>query len=186
MSDDHSADIQPLGTVAVGGAVRGDIETGGDRDWFAVELVAGRTYTIDLRGSPTGDGTLRDTYLRGIYDANGNWLSGTTNDDGGSGTNSRLTFTATESGTHYVATEGYGSGTGTYELSVRDTDPDTIPESDTTPVRRRPRRHKRWRMRTRCAPAPRILAISLVSPGRPSRRAASTAAPTRSITSVSR
>ena len=138
MPDDHAASIRTDGSVAVGGSATGDIETGNDRDWFAVELVAGRTYVFDLEGSPTGAGTLHDTYLRGIHDANGNWLSGTTNDDGGSGTNSRLTFTATESGTHYVATEGYGSGTGTYELSVRDTDPDTIPEPDTTPVPQTP------------------------------------------------
>ena len=133
MPDDHAASIRTDGSVAVGGSAAGDIETTCDRDWFAVELVAGRTYVFDLEGSPTGAGTLYDTYLRGIHDANGNWLSGTTNDDGGTGTNSRLTFTATESGTHYVATEAYGSGTGTYELSVRDTDPDTIPEPNTTP-----------------------------------------------------
>ena len=138
MPDDHAASIRTGGSVAVGGSAAGDIETARDRDWFAVELVAGRTYVFDLEGSPTGAGTLSDTYLRGIHDANGNRLSGTTNDDGGTGTNSRLTFTATESGTHYVATEGYGSGTGTYELSVRDTDPDTIPEPDTTPVPQTP------------------------------------------------
>ena len=138
MPDDHAASIRTDGSVAVGGSAAGDIETARDRDWFAVELVAGRTYVFDLEGSPTGAGTLSDTYLRGIHDANGNRLSGTTNDDGGTGTNSRLTFTATESGTHYVATEAYGSGTGTYELSVRDTDPDTIPEPDTTPVAQTP------------------------------------------------
>ena len=115
MPDDHAASIRTDGSVAVGGSAAGDIETARDRDWFAVELVAGRTYVFDLEGSPTGAGTLSDTYLRGIHDANGNRLSGTTNDDGGTGTNSRLTFTATESGTHYVATEGYGSGTGTQD-----------------------------------------------------------------------
>ena len=128
MPDDHAASIRTGGSVAVGGSAAGDIETARDRDWFAVELVAGRTYVFDLEGSPTGAGTLQDTYLRGIHDANGNWLSGTNNDDGGSGTNSRVTFTATESGTHYVAAGAYGSNTGTYELSVMD----TTPEPDTT------------------------------------------------------
>ena len=51
--------ILTSGGVAVGGAAIGEIDTAGDRDWFAVELVAGRTCTIDLRGSPTGDGTLK-------------------------------------------------------------------------------------------------------------------------------
>ena len=51
--------ILTSGGMAVGGAAIGEIDTAGDRDWFAVELVAGRTCTIDLRGSPTGDGTLK-------------------------------------------------------------------------------------------------------------------------------
>ena len=103
MPDDYSADRFTTGTVAVGGSATGVIETPRDRDWFAVELVAGRTYVIDLRGSPTGDGTLSDPYLRGIHDADGNRISNTTDDDGGQSYNSRVTFTATESGTHYIA-----------------------------------------------------------------------------------
>ena len=96
-------------------------------DWFAVELVAGRTYVIDLRGSPTGDGTLSDPFLRGIYDADGNRISNTTDDDGGQSYNSRVTFTATESGTHYIAAGAYSSRQGTYELEVTDTSPPETP-----------------------------------------------------------
>ena len=120
--EDFSADTSTAGRVAVGGTATGNIGASGDRDWLAVELVAGRTYTIDLRGSPTGDGTLRDPYLRGVYDANGNLIPGTTNDDGGLGYNSRLTFTATASGTHYIAAGAY-SGRGTYEVEVTDNSP---------------------------------------------------------------
>ena len=127
MSDDHSADTLTGGTIAVGSTATGTIETSGDRDWFAVELVAGRTYTIDLRGSPTGDGTLQDTYLHGIYGANGNRIDGTTNDDGGEGYNSRVTFIATESGTHYIAAGAYSSRQGTYELEVTDSSPPGTP-----------------------------------------------------------
>ena len=84
MPDDHEASIRTGGSVAVGGSAAGDIETARDRDWFAVELVAGRTYVFDLEGSPTGAGTLSDTYLRGIHDAERQpGISGTTNDDGG-------------------------------------------------------------------------------------------------------
>lgn len=85
MSDDFTQDPSTAGSVSVGGTATGEIETFGDRDWFAVELVAGRTCTIDLRGSRTNDGTLSDPYLRGIHDADGNLISGTTNDDGGTG-----------------------------------------------------------------------------------------------------
>ena len=126
MSDDYTATILTTGAAAVGGSVTGEIESAGDRDWFAVEFVAGRTYQIDLRGSRTNDGTLRDPYLRGIHDADGNLISGTTNDDGGVSYNSRVTFTATESGTYYIAAGAY-SGRGTYELEVTDTSP---PESE--------------------------------------------------------
>ena len=123
MPDDYSANAQTTGAVAVGGSTTGTIETAYDQDWFAVELVAGRTYVIDLRGSPTDDGTLSDPYLRGIYDADGNRISNTTNDDGGRGYNSRLTFTATESGTHYIAAGAWSSRRGTYEVEVTDTSP---------------------------------------------------------------
>ena len=127
MPDDYSADRFTTGTVAVGGSATGVIETPRDQDWFAVELVAGRTYVIDLRGSPTGDGTLSDPYLRGIHDADGNRISNTTDDDGGQSYNSRVTFTATESGTHYIAAGAYSSRQGTYELEVTDTSPPETP-----------------------------------------------------------
>ena len=84
MPDDYSADRFTTGTVAVGDTATGNIGSNGDGDWFAVELV---------RGSAWGDGTLSDPYLRGVYDADGNLIPRTTNDDGGQGYNSRLTFT---------------------------------------------------------------------------------------------
>ena len=54
---------------------------------------------IDLKGSPTSDGTLSDPYLRGIYNSSGSLISGTTDDDSGSGGTSKLSFTATTPGT---------------------------------------------------------------------------------------
>ena len=108
------------GAVAVGGSVTGEIEFEGDRDWFAVTLEAGRTYRIDLKGSESGAGTLRDPDLRGVYDDNGVRIAGTTNDDGGAGLNSRVTFTAEDTGTYYVAAGAYRAWKGTYTLSVTD------------------------------------------------------------------
>ena len=135
--EDFSTDPSTSGRVAVGDTATGRIGSNGDRDWFAVELVAGRTYVIDLRGSRTDDGTLSDPYLRGIYDSDGNLIPRTTNDDGGQGYNSRLTFTATESGTHYIAAGAY-SGQGTYEVEVTDTSPPIVgpdPDSEDPPDR---------------------------------------------------
>ena len=105
------------------GAVTGNIESTWDLDWFAVELVAGRTYQIDFRGQPTGDGTLVDPFLYGVFDGDGRLIRGTTSPDGGTSHNSRLVFTAPGEGTYYIAASGngtYPSGTGTYELEVRD------------------------------------------------------------------
>ena len=51
------------GTVTVDGSKRGEIEIITDPgDWFAVDLEEGRTYQIDVKGSPT-DGTLDDPLL---------------------------------------------------------------------------------------------------------------------------
>ena len=103
--------------------VTGNIESTWDLDWFAVELVAGRTYQIDFRGQPTGDGTLVDPFLYGVFDGDGRLIRGTTSPDGGTSYNSRLVFTAPGEGTYYIVTSGNGthpSGTGTYELEVRD------------------------------------------------------------------
>ena len=107
MSDDFSATVETEGTATVGGSVAGAIEQSRDRDWFAVELVAGQTYRFDLEGV-----TLSDPLLHGLYDEQGRYIADTRNDDGGDGLDSRLTFTATYSGTHYVAAGASYSGGG--------------------------------------------------------------------------
>ena len=120
VTDDFEAGTGTSGAVAVGGSATGEIEAGGDRDWFAVALDAGRTYRIDLEGWWTGADTLSDSYLYGVHDANGDLIAGTTDDDGGAGRNSRVDFTAEEDATYYVAAGAYGSREGTYTLSVVD------------------------------------------------------------------
>ena len=118
--DDFAAGTGTIGTVTVGGSARGEIEAAGDRDWFEVTLEADRVYRIDLEGRSTRAGTLFDPYLRGIHDAEGDRLAGTTNNDGGAGRNSRLYFTPDEAGTYYVAAGTWGSWQGAYKLSVRE------------------------------------------------------------------
>ena len=119
VGDDYADGTGTTGTVEVGESVTGEIDYSNDRDWFAVTLVAGKTYQIDLEGSETGGGTLPDPYLRGVHDADGNLLPGTTDDDGGAGRNSYVEFTAAAAATYYVAAGGYdGNQEGTYTLSV--------------------------------------------------------------------
>ena len=119
-ADDFTASISTVGTVAVNGSATGEIEFDGDRDWFRVELAAGQTYRIDLEGNRTGSGTLSDPYLRGVYDAAGDALADTSNDDGGRGNNARVRFRAPQSGVYYLSAGGFSSRTGTYTLSVAD------------------------------------------------------------------
>ena len=108
----------PDGEVTVDGSVTGEIGTSGDHDWFAVDLTAGTTYQIDLKGLSTGDGTLWITYLAGVYTSASTRIAGTEVSGGGDGLNSRLEFTPTSTRTHYVSAGGISSDTGTYRLSV--------------------------------------------------------------------
>ena len=127
-SDDYSANVCTEGTLEIEGAITGEIEAEGDQDWFAITLEAGTNYQIDLKGSSTGHGTMEDPHLYGIDDGMGTWTWGTwRTDDDGVGRNSRIIFTASHSGIHYVAAggtdfitsaEGDNAVKGTYELSA--------------------------------------------------------------------
>ena len=142
LAADVAADTTTTATVAVDGTVTGDIESLGDRDWFAVTLEAGKTYRIDLEGTNTHKGTLEEPYLRGVFDATGALIDGTTDDDGGRINNSRVYLTASTSGTYYVAAssahDSYASGqknggvAGTYTLSVAELAADVAADTSTT------------------------------------------------------
>ena len=119
MSDDYAANTSTTGTVTVGGSATGVIEKRGDVDWFAVELVAGKTYVIDLEGAGAGSGTLGDGMLYGLFDDEGARVARRKR-DGGEGEDARLVFTATESGTHYIAASGQKQTTGTYTVRVQE------------------------------------------------------------------
>ena len=85
--DDYPADTSTTGELTVDGSVTGELErTGslgialGERDWFAVELVADQTYVIDLEGRSTSGGSLYDPKIWGVFDAD--WRLYTGNDNG--------------------------------------------------------------------------------------------------------
>lgn len=124
-TDDYADGISdataPFGQVAIGGSASGNLEIAGDRDWFRVTLVAGITYTFDLKGAPSNSGTLSDPYLY-LYDGAGNLI--TFDDDGGSSPESKIAYTATASGTYYLGAATFNdAGSGTYRLSVKASDP---------------------------------------------------------------
>ena len=132
VADDYAAGIGTTGRVTVGGSATGNIDFLGDEDWFEATLEAGKSYQIDLEGSPTEEGTLTDPYLRGVHDANGVLIAGTTNNNGGTDHNSQLFFTAGEAGTYYVAAGADGSQSGTYKLSVKEVADDYVAWTGTT------------------------------------------------------
>ncbi len=115
--DTIPGDLSTTATVTVGSSVEVIIETPADRDWYAVTLTGGVTYTIHT--SAFAGGGAADSYLR-LRDASGTLLL--EDDDSGEGTFSLISFTPGASGTYYIdaATfDGLGqSSFGTYRLSV--------------------------------------------------------------------
>jgi hypothetical protein len=113
-TDVVGASTATAGTILVGGAVNGNIETASDHDWYAVTLTAGQTYLFrtGVTGAATGDTT--DTLLT-LRDAAGNQLA--TNDDSG-GLFSAIRFTATTSGTYYLDASAYNTLTGRFNLTA--------------------------------------------------------------------
>ena len=138
LDDDLGSSVTSHGTIAVGGSEQGDIEVGGDRDWFEVSLTAGTTYQVNLLGSPSNHGSLADPYFSGIYNSNGQLIVGTANDDS-NGYESSVVFTATESGDHYLSAGAYSSYTGSYTIQINEVAGisstgtiETLPEKDWT------------------------------------------------------
>lgn len=126
--EDFAQDATTEGSVNVGGSATGNIDRANDFDWFAIELVAGRTYVIDLEGVDTDAGTLRNPVIRGLYREDGPKIEGTQTPTGGEGRNAQLTFTPEETGTYYVVARGIAKQTGTYTVSLSDITPEPPPE----------------------------------------------------------
>jgi Ca2+-binding RTX toxin-like protein len=100
--------------VPVDGFVTGFIDPVGDKDWFALNVVAGETYLVSLRGLGA---SLFDPLLV-LYDSTGAVVS--SDDDGGFEFNSLLTFTASYTGVYYAEAGEPGHGiTGEYRLDLR-------------------------------------------------------------------
>lgn len=117
-------DVTRADDYARGSPAAGEIETPGDRDWFAVTLAGGAWYRVDVRGSETGRGTLADPVLHGIYRDDGNGgavkrLADSGDNDSGAGLDSLLLFRAPAAGEYYLAVgAGQAAGTGSYTVSV--------------------------------------------------------------------
>ena len=124
-------------SLSTGSGVTGNIEVGFDHDWFAVQLTAGHSYAINVRGSFGSGGTLWDPTLS-LHDANGMTVaSGQPNraifsapDFPPIPADEQLVVTVSQSGTYYVDVGGLvyrpdiffplAGQTGTYTVDTED------------------------------------------------------------------
>lgn len=108
-----------VGQPALRGALqRGDAEfdDGGYFDLYTFSARRGQRLTVTLR-SDAFDTFLRVAHARTRDDLD--WLG--EDDDGGIGTNSRLSVTLPADGEYWIAVSAYDEEPGAYELSVRET-----------------------------------------------------------------
>ncbi len=113
---DELNDISTAASVSPGGYVTGAIDFYGDVDSFRVTLTAGQTYVFSLKGIDSGGGTLSDPYLT-LANSSGTTIR--SDDDSGVGYDSRIVFTPTSSGTHFLSAEAAaGVALGTYSLEA--------------------------------------------------------------------
>ena len=126
-ADDYLGSLATRGNLTVGGSLIGNIETGGDTDWFKVSLTAGITYQIGLAGATVGGGSIFDPILR-LMNASGVQVAYNDDIDRGVNRNSRIDYSAVSTGFYYVEASGFLSETGTYTISIitADTTPPSV------------------------------------------------------------
>lgn len=113
-------------TMAVGDSFTGTLSPVGDQDWVRIQLTAGQTYTFALDGS--GGTPVSDTFLE-LRNAGGTIVA--SDDDGGAGTNSAITFTATATGTYFLNARSFNNSyTGGYTLTTAVAPPPTVFTND--------------------------------------------------------
>ena len=107
--DDHSNTRSGATSLSLGGSRSGQIETGGDVDYFRVQVSTSGTLTVYTTGNTDTYGTLQNS--------SGSALEN--DDDDGDGTNFSIAR-AVSAGTYYVEVKGYNSAeTGSYTLHAR-------------------------------------------------------------------
>ncbi len=109
-SDDHADSEVGATAIRVGTNARGTVDYDNDIDFFRFQAQQGQAYQIDV-----ALGSLYDSVVE-LYDDDGTFLD--SNDDYGDTRASRLAWRAPRSGEFYVAVRSFGSGMGTYTLTV--------------------------------------------------------------------
>ena len=125
--DDFANNSSTSGVVVIGGVVNGNLESIYDDDWFKVSLTKGSVYRFDLEGIQLNDPRMS------LHGSNLQEL--TYDDDGGSGYDSLIEFTATSSDNYFISAKSWGE-TGTYALKATDITPapSATPTPEPTPL----------------------------------------------------
>jgi Ca2+-binding RTX toxin-like protein len=111
---DADGSIATTYTLAIGSTAEGNLDSPADHDFYAVNLVAGQTYSFVLTG--TGTDNVVDPYLR-LYGPNAQTFV-VAADDGLQGNNSLMKYIPNVSGTYYLDASSFDGGLGQYGLSV--------------------------------------------------------------------
>ena len=131
-TDDFPSNSTTTGTVVLDGSPTvGEIETEGDTDWFSISVEAGKIYQIDVRGAATGDGTIANTGMEGIFDLEDQGVGphwGAPWGRGGLDGNIRLFFRAPATTTYFIVVwQGHENELGTYSVSLKTPDYAWVP-----------------------------------------------------------
>ena len=108
-TDDYTASTETVGGIVVDdlSGAAGEIERNTDKDWFAVDLLEGYTYTFTVSPLAGAANPLGDPAIGGIYGSSGTLNEGAgeeTDTEDGAGV--QVSFLATATGTHYMEVEG--------------------------------------------------------------------------------
>ena len=108
--DDHGNSIEEATLIYHGNSIAAEIETGGDSDYFRIDLTEPSLILAYTSSALDSYGWL--------YDASGERLA--RNDDGGEGANMRMTKADLPPGSYYIAVAGLNSQvSGSYFLTVK-------------------------------------------------------------------
>ena len=99
--------------MSVGSTTNGTLEGVGDHDWYRIALTAGQSITVTIDGV-----TLEDPYLY-IRNSSGNLLYQNDDISAGINTDSRVSFSATYSGSYYIDVGAWNDNyAGDYQVVV--------------------------------------------------------------------
>lgn len=135
-NDDFTASPERSGRLAVGSFATGQLEAGGDEDWFAIDLEAGKTYSFALQGAPNNAGTLpwaAGAQSLRLYGPGLDVLDSSVLSTPGF---PALSFTPRTSGTYYLDVRNAAAGgTGSYTVSAASAAPDDVGDTAGTATR---------------------------------------------------